>query len=136
MNKIKYDNKTGRIQELPGMSVIESPQIDAECNRLIRQEFSLEDEIAILRQVVSKNHSADLPKDYASALSRIAERKSKLIEEVEEYEVLADKTKWTEKNKEKLVSLSARIGLPLKDKENLSSITKEIEDKINISITR
>lgn len=136
MNKIKYDNKTGKIQELSGMSVIESPQIDAECNRLVRQEYSIEDEIAILRQVVLKYHSADLPKDYASALSRIAERKSFLTKEADEYAVLADKTKWTKENKAKLVAISERIGLPLKDKENLAEITKAIEEKINISITR
>jgi len=136
MNKIKYDNKTGKIQELSGMSVIESPQIDAECNRLVRQEYSIEDEIAILRQVVSKSHSADLPKDYASALSRIAEKKSELIKEAEEYEVLADKTKWTKENRAKLVAISERIGLPLKDRENLAEITKVIEEKINLSVTR
>lgn len=111
MQKIKYDDKTGKLVEIVGQSVDSDTVIAADENRKFRQLFTVEDEIKIIREIVAEKFPGAFRADYKAALTVMAANIDAKRKETEQQELIRNKQQWEKVGVEKVAKAFLSIGL-------------------------
>jgi len=108
--KMRFDSKTGKIEEIPGLWIDDADGIARAGLKVLREQVSIEDELKILRDAVILIGREHLPQRYLEAISKadtfVAEKTAESDCCVE-----LDMAKWKEAELSSLVKSLGKIGL-------------------------